>query len=492
MQIAQVLAGYTLGGADLLRRAMGKKKPEEMAQQRGIFVTGAMKRGVEGRLATYIFDLMEKFAGYGFNKSHSAAYAMLSYQTAWLKAHYPAAFMAAVLSSDMDHTDNVVGFIHECRQMELTILPPDINHSDYKFTAANAETLRYGLGAIKGVGLAALEGVLEERRANGPYADIEDVCRRVDLQKVNRRVLEAMIRAGALDGLGSNRATLMARLPEALATAQQHSRASEAGQNDMFGLAAAAVPAPGATPGPRAPVPDWDEAERLRGENETLGLYLTGHPINRYARELREVVSDTLGELASEAPPPGHNGERGYAPARNVTVSGLLLGIRKKAGRVILTFDDNTGRMEAVLFEDAYAKYRNIAVKDRIFVVEGGCAFDGFNNTWRISKIKDMYDVDVLRERRGSRLDIVWEAAEAPPDFAARLKELLKPHLGGRCAVWVHYRGPEARAPVSLGDAWRVRPVEALTRGLEAWLGADKVSLHYASRPNTRPAESTA
>ncbi len=270
MQIAQVLAGYTLGGADLLRRAMGKKKAEEMAQQRSIFTDGAVKNGVEGRLATYIFDLMEKFAGYGFNKSHSASYALVAYQTAWLKAHYPAAFMAAVLSSDMDHTDNVVTFIHECRQMELTILPPDINHSQYKFTVADAETIRYGLGAIKGVGLAAIEGVLAERVANGPFKDIEDVCRRIDLQKVNKRVLEAMIRAGALDSLGLNRATLMARLPDALALAQQHTRASEAGQNDMFGLQAAAAPQAD-KPAPAISLPDWSEDERLRGENETPG-----------------------------------------------------------------------------------------------------------------------------------------------------------------------------------------------------------------------------
>ena len=489
MQIAQVLAGYTLGGADLLRRAMGKKKPEEMAKQRSIFTDGAIKNGVEGALATYIFDLMEKFAGYGFNKSHSAAYALLSYQTAWLKAHYPAAFMAAVLSSDMDHTDNVVTFIHECRQMELTILPPDINRSSYRFAVADAETIRYGLGAIKGVGFAAIEGVLVERETNGLFKDQQDVCRRIDLQKVNKRVLEAMIRAGAMDGLGPNRATLMARLPDALGLAQQHSRASEAGQNDMFGLAAAAAPdKPAAS---TVSLPDWDEDERLRGENETLGLYLTGHPINRHVKELKEVVSDPLGDLASESPPPEPSGERNYAysPPRNVTIAGLLLGVRKKGNRVILTLDDNTGRMEVVFFEDGFAKYRNVALKDRILVVEGNCSFDSFNNTWRINKVRDMYDMDALRERRVSRMDIVWDADTAPPDFAAKLKEQLKPHLGGRCAVWVHFRGAAGRAPLSLGDAWRVHPVEALTRRLEGWVGPDKLALQYASRPMARPAE---
>ncbi|HEU5398546.1 MAG TPA: DNA polymerase III subunit alpha, partial [Gammaproteobacteria bacterium] len=488
MQIAQVLAGYTLGGADLLRRAMGKKKPEEMAKQRSIFTDGAIKNGVDGRLATYIFDLMEKFAGYGFNKSHSAAYALLSYQTAWLKAHYPAAFMAAVLSSDMDHTDNVVTFIHECRQMELTILPPDINGSDYRFTLADEGTIRYGLGAIKGEGFAAIEGVLAERAANGPFQDLEDVCRRIDLQKVNKRVLEAMIRAGAMDRLGPNRATLMARLPDALAMAQQHTRASEAGQDDMFGLAAA-TPVAGKAAAPAKLLPEWDEDERLRGENETLGLYLTGHPINRYKRELDAVTSDLLGELASESPPPEHNGERAYTPPRAVTIAGLLLGIRKKGNRVILTLDDNTGRMEVVFFEDGFGKYKGIALKDRILVVEGNCSFDSFNNNWRINKVKDMYDMDTLRERRVNRLDIVWDTATAPPDFAARLKEFLKPQLGGRCTVWVHFRGSTGKAPVSLGESWRVHPAEGLIRRLEGWIGTDKVTLGYAPRPVSRPAE---
>ncbi|HEV2212576.1 MAG TPA: OB-fold nucleic acid binding domain-containing protein, partial [Gammaproteobacteria bacterium] len=344
------------------------------------------------------------------------------------------------------------------------------------------------LGAIKGVGFAAIEGVLAERATNGPFKDLEDVCRRIDLQKVNKRVLEAMIRAGAMDRLGPNRATLMAQLPDALALAQQHTRASEAGQNDMFGLAAAA-PAAEKAAVPAKALPDWDEDERLRGENETLGLYLTGHPINRYKRELDAVTSDPLGELASESPPPEHNGERAYTPPRKVTIAGLLLGIRKKGNRVILTLDDNTGRMEVVFFEDGFGKYKGIALKDRILVVEGNCSFDSFNNTWRINKVTDMYDMDALRERRVNRLDIVWDTATAPPDFAGRLKELLKPHLGGRCTVWVHFRGDIGKAPVSLGESWRVHPAEGLLRRLEGWIGADKVTLGYAPRPMSRPAE---
>jgi len=494
MQIAQVLAGYTLGAADLLRRAMGKKKPEEMAKQRSIFTDGAIKNGVDGHLATYIFDLMEKFAGYGFNKSHSAAYAVLSYQTAWLKAHYPAHFMAAVLSSDMDHTDNVVGFIHECRQIEIKIEPPDVNRSQYKFAVADAETIRYGLGAIKGVGLAAIEGLLADRTANGPFKDLEDVCRRMDLQKVNKRVLEAMIRAGAMDDLGPNRATLMARLPDALAAAQQHSRASEAGQNDMFGLAAAAPAAEKAAAAPAKVLPDWDEAERLRGENETLGLYLTGHPITRYMSELKQVVTDNLGELASESPPPSSsNGERVFTRPRSVTIAGLLLGIRKKGNRVILTLDDNTGRMEVVFFEDGFVKYKGVAVKDRILVVEGNCGYDEFNRAWRINKVKDMYELDALRDRHLARIDLTLERESMSPELIQRLEAVLKPARGGRVAVNIKVRfqhqGQEFVVPIPQLDNWRVRPSETLVRALENLAGPGHFSLQYSSRAVSPPPE---
>ncbi|MEJ2427166.1 MAG: DNA polymerase III subunit alpha, partial [Candidatus Thiodiazotropha sp.] len=289
MQIAQVLAGYSLGGADLLRRAMGKKKPEEMAKQGEIFRKGAVERGVEEQTATYIFDLMEKFAGYGFNKSHSAAYALVSYQTMWLKAHYPAAFMAAVCSADMDNTDKVVPLIEECRRMKLKVEPPQVNLSEYKFTASDECTVVYGLGAIKGVGESAIEAVILERNAQGPFQDIFEFCRRIDMRKVNRRVLESLIRAGALDGLGANRATLMLQLPLALKLAEQHHAMQAMGQNDLFGMG---EPQPAEASHAQV-IPDdvdeWEEEQRLLGEKETLGLYLTGHPIDRYAEELPHI-----------------------------------------------------------------------------------------------------------------------------------------------------------------------------------------------------------
>ncbi|HXO15452.1 MAG TPA: DNA polymerase III subunit alpha, partial [Steroidobacteraceae bacterium] len=301
MQIAQVLAGYTLGGADLLRRAMGKKSPAEMAQQRSVFVSGAVARGVREQVAVHIFDLMEKFAGYGFNKSHSAAYALLAYQTAYLKAHYPAAFMAAVLSADMDHTDKVVTLIKECTDLGLAVLPPDVNASRYEFAACGERSIRYGLGAVRGVGQGAAEALIAERSARGAYSGLEDLCRRLDLQKVNRRMLEALLRAGSLDGLGANRATLMDRLSAAMHLGDQNTRAHAAGQHDLFGLAsegrASAAPVRAA-----ATLPEWSEAVRLAGERETLGLYLTGHPLARFESSLARFVSHRIGDLVSDRP----------------------------------------------------------------------------------------------------------------------------------------------------------------------------------------------
>ena len=262
MQIAQVLAGYSLGSADLLRRAMGKKKPEEMAKQRSIFVGGAVRNNVPEHQAAHIFDLMEKFAGYGFNKSHSAAYALLSYQTGWLKAHEPASYMAAVLSADMDHTDKVVGLLYDCRkEIGLNVLPPHVNLSGYEFAVVDAKTIRYGLGAIKGVGEGAVEAIVSERRAHGDYASLEDLCRRLDLSKVNRRVMEALIRSGSLDGLAANRATLMKRLDAALALGEQNTKANETGQHDIFGLASAQAPEVVRVKLPDQP--EWTDAVRL-------------------------------------------------------------------------------------------------------------------------------------------------------------------------------------------------------------------------------------
>ncbi len=294
MQIAQEMAGYSLGGADLLRRAMGKKKPEEMAKQRGAFAEGSKNNNIDPDLAMKIFDLVEKFAGYGFNKSHSAAYALVSYQTLWLKVHYPAEFMAAVMSADMDNTDKIVTLVDECDRMGLEILPPDLNAGKYKFTVDSEGRIVYGIGAIKGVGEGPIEAIIEARETQGAFKDLFDFCAKIDVKRVNKRVLEKLVLSGAMDNLGPHRAALMATLPEAIAAAGQHAKAESFGQSDMFGLL---TTEPEDVLQAFADVPQWPEKVWLEGEKDTLGLYLTGHPINQYADEIRYYTEGRLVDL---------------------------------------------------------------------------------------------------------------------------------------------------------------------------------------------------
>ncbi len=474
MQIAQVLAGYSLGAADLLRRAMGKKKPEEMAKQREIFTGGALERGVEEKTATYIFDLMEKFAGYGFNKSHSAAYALVSYQTAWLKAHHPAAFMAAVLSADMDNTDKVVTLIDECRDMGLKVVPPDINRSGYAFTVEDDATIVYGLGAIKGVGEAAIEVMIQERMAGGAYASLTDLCRRVDSRKVTRRVYEALIRAGALDALGANRATLMAQLPDAVKSAQQYLRDAVAGQSDLFGEAVAPVEEPVAS----LRLPEWDEDQRLAGEKETLGLYLTGHPIERYRAELAHIVTAPLAELVEGAEAP-----RGQKNERSVVVAGLVVELRTRstqsgARMAFVTLDDRTARMEIRVFSRVFEQYRALLANDRLLVVQGTLAWDDYSGGMRLTA-DSLYDVDQARETFARGLMVGVEAKQAGNGFLRSLADVLEPFREGSCPVRISYTGDGARAQMTLGEKWRVHPTDELLHRLRELAGEERVRVVY-------------
>jgi DNA polymerase-3 subunit alpha len=477
MQIAQVLAGYTLGGADLLRRAMGKKKAEEMAQQRSIFVSGAVARGVREQLAVYIFDLMEKFAGYGFNKSHSAAYALLSYQTAYLKAHYPAQFMAAVLSADMEHTDKVVTLIKECADSGLKVLPPDVNASVYEFAACGEKSIRYGLGAVRGVGEGAVEALIGERAAHGPYTTLADLCRRLDLQKANRRVLEALLRSGSLDALGPNRATLMEGLAVAMQLGDQNTRMHQAGQNDMFGLISDARDTPLAS---RKSVllPEWSEAVRLTGERETLGLYLTGHPLARFEAALPRFVSHRIGDLVSDRPVAGFEMPR-FGGGKPVTVAGLIDEVKKRGPRVILTLDDRTGRIEAMLFEETFQKHRELISKDALVLVEGLLRFDEFSDAWRLSA-RRISELDKVREQEARRLVIKCRQSDAPT-LSERLGAILTPWRPGPCPITVEYLGDKASGALTLGSEWNVRASRELLEQLEGLMGRGSVQVIYGA-----------
>lgn len=467
MQIAQVLAGYSLGGADLLRRAMGKKKPEEMAKQRAGFEEGARANGIDGELAIKIFDLVEKFAGYGFNKSHSAAYALVSYQTLWLKTHYPAEFMAAVMTADMDNTDKVVTLVDECQRMGLTLLPPDVNSGRYRFTVNEDGHIVYGIGAIKGVGEAPIEAILEAREQGGPFRDLFDFCNRVDLKRLNKRVMEKLILSGAMDRLGPHRASLMATLEEAMKAADQHARAEALGQGDMFGVLVEEENIEHAF----ADVAPWPDQVWLEGERDTLGLYLTGHPINQYGKELRHYTSGRLNEVQ----PTGRD--------RTTTVAGLVIAARvmttKRGNRMgILTLDDKSGRLDVTLFSDALERYESLLEKDKILVISGQVSFDDFSGGLKMSA-REVLDISDARERfaRGVQLNI--DKSQIDQGFFTQLLDILTPVRAGVCPVRVTYHRPGARAQLQLGTEWRVTPTDAMLASLKALLGQDKVELIF-------------
>ncbi len=418
---------------------------------------------------------MEKFAGYGFNKSHSAAYALLSYQTAYLKAHFPAAFMAAVLSADMDHTDKVVTLIKECSDIDLLVKPPDVNHSRYEFAVGDEQTIRYGLGAVRGVGQGAVEGIIQEREAHGPFTSLEDLCRRLDLQKVNRRVLEALLRSGSLDALGANRATLMHALPAAMQLGDQNTRAHQAGQNDMFGLAAdeRTAVAPRSRP---VEHPEWSETVRLAGERETLGLYLTGHPIDRFESGLAGLVTHRIGPLLSDRPMEPVR----FGGGRPVTVAGLIDEVKKRGPRVILILDDRTGRIEVTLFEDVFQKYRDVVAKDALVLIEGMLRFDEFSDAWRLAA-RRITELDRVRESQALRLVLRWPARGDSSALLGRLAETLTPWRPGPCPITVEYSGSGAAGALNLGAEWKVRASRELLEKLETLVGRDGVQV--LSRP---------
>ena len=475
MQIAQVLAGYTLGEADLLRRAMGKKKPEEMAKQREIFVKGATERGVAQNTATHIFDLMEKFAGYGFNKSHSAAYAVLSYQTAYLKAHYPAAFMAAVMSADLHNTDRLVTLKDDCRQLGLKLLPPDVNNSSYHFSVPEENTILYGLGAIKGVGRGAVESLIADREVNGPFRNLTEFCRRADHDRINRRAIEAMIKSGAMDGFGESRRGMMHDLEDALRSADQQARAAAAGQNDMFGHEEPVVEE---TPQLPTHLDEWQEHLLLSNEKEALGLYLTGHPFDAVRSDARFFSDGKLGEITAEPPPQTNRGERDFASRREATVAGLIVDVRKRGNRVSVVLDDDTGRMEISFFSEAFQEFRDLLVKDQIVVVTGALRYDDFIGSWTINA-KKVVHIDRVIESRASGLVLSLAPNGQGENLLVKLHDVLLPFREGTCDVSVRYVGDSASARLSLGPDWTVRPSRELRDKLTELLGNNNVRLLY-------------
>ncbi|WP_299727421.1 DNA polymerase III subunit alpha [uncultured Endozoicomonas sp.] len=478
MQIAQVLAGYTLGGADMLRRAMGKKKPEEMAKQREVFKDGATGQGIDGELSMKIFDLVEKFAGYGFNKSHSAAYALVSYQTLWLKAHYPSEFMAAVMSSDMQNTDKVVTFIEECRDMGLNVLPPSVNSGAYMFGVNDEGHIIYGLGAIKGVGEGPIESIVRARNEGGEFKDLFDFCSRVDPKSLNKRVLEALIRSGALDLLGPaankpeklnfNRAVLDASQAEAIKAADQAAKNLSSGLMDMFG---ALVPAGEENVYDKyLNTGEWTDKVRLGGEKDTLGLYLTGHPIDEYESEIRHFIRNRIKDLQ---------------PARgdSQNIAGLVVDFRamrnKKGDKMgFVTLDDRTGRIEVSVFSDVFNEYQHLLHKDAVLVVEGEVTFDDYSGSLKVRGKKVMKLVDA-RSHYAKRLVLEVNHDQVDGHFSRKLSAMVSEQRGN-LPVRIDYHREDASASLQLGDQWRVSPSDELVLELRQWLGKQAAKVEYS------------
>lgn len=476
MQIAQVLAGYSLGDADILRRAMGKKKAAEMAKQRLVFVDGASKRGVDDDLANYIFDQMETFAGYGFNKSHSASYALIAYQTAWLKAHYPAAFMAAVLSADMDTTDKIAAFISECRKMELTILPPDINRSTYAFQMIDPQSISYGLGAIKGIGRAAIDTIEDQREANGPYASLDDFCNRMDLRKANKRALETLVRSGALDTLDPdhNRARLLHDLPHSTHAAEQMQRDAEAGQSDMFGTAP--VAAAGNERG-LSDISAWPELQKLQAEKDSLGLYLTGHPVKVHLADIRHFTTCALSALQQRVVKDSHHGRGQNKRGVPMTLAVLVNPLRRRTPRgYFISVEDHTGRADVFLSNEVFATYADLMSKDTIVVIEGNVAADDFSGSYRITANHIMSLADAkTRFSKGVSISV------SGPDegLCDALAATFSPYQNGTSPVHIHYRNQRARVSLDLGPDWTVQPCEELIAALNELDAVKQANLRY-------------
>ncbi|WMY96504.1 MAG: DNA polymerase III subunit alpha [Arsenophonus sp.] len=473
MKIAQVLAGYTLAEADMLRRAMSKKKPEEMCKQRLIFKKGIIKNGIDSKLGMKIFNLLEKFAGYGFNKSHSTAYALVSYQTLWLKVHYPAEFMAAVLTADMDNTDKIVTLIDECWRMGLKVLPPNINIGLYNFHVNENNEILYGIGAIKGIGEILVEAIVRSRQKDGYFKDIFDFCKRIGTQKLNRRVMEKLIMSGAFDHLGQHRAELIFLLKDAFKVADQYSKAEAIGQGDMFGEF---VESPERVKKTYFNIPKWNENILLENEHESLGFYLTGHPMNAYLSEIKRYITRLrLKDVSSYL-----NGEKS-------TVVGLVSKIKimttKNSNKIsICTLDDGSGRLDIILFSDVFKKYNHLVEKNKILIATGKISFDNFNGFYKMSVYK-LIELSKAREKYLKSICIVLkEIKTASKELLKNLDKILNPYCSGTIPVYLYdnnHQKKEGSAKLNLVFTWYVIPTNHLLSELRMFLSNKKIELKF-------------
>ncbi len=466
MEIARVLSGYTLGSADLLRRAMGKKKPTEMRKQRESFIEGAAERLVDRENAAYIFDLIEKFAGYGFNKSHSAAYALLSYQTAWLKTHYPSEFMAACMSADMEHTDKLIVLVRETKRMGIRLRAPDINHSNYEFKVEVDESIRYGLGAIKGLGERAIESLLCERQSHGEFNDLQSLCSRVDEHRVNKKVFEALIMSGSLDCLGSSRATHWAKLPQTMELVDQIIEDQSSGQNDMFGLESSAV-----NDDPAVSVPHWSPRKALENERQALGLYLTGHPIDHVHDQLDALITGNISETHPTS-------------ERRISLAGLgsalrIFNNRRGESAAFFTLHDGSAYADVTVSSDLFQQVRNIVETSEILLVEGLCLLDNRSGQLRV-KAEQIRTLRQIRDTCLTRLAVLLDVRGNIESQMVELQAVLDVFRPGPTSICVEYCNAKGdKAAINLGADWTIQMDDELIEQLIAIFGAGSLRYTY-------------
>ncbi len=476
MQISQLIGRYTLGAADMLRRAMGKKKPEEMAEHRDIFREGAKQSEIDERLAMQLFDLMEKFAEYGFNKSHTAAYAVVTYHTAWLKAHHASAFMAATLSSDMDSTDTVKIFHDDAKANGITILGPDVNHSEFRFAPVDSKTIRYGLGAVKGTGENAVNAIIAAR-SSGPFKDIFDFCQRVDRRVVNRRAMEALVRAGAFDALDAERSRVLSQVALAVETAEQ--AAANAHQNSLFGMDDLSAQQSHSATGGRdlQNYPRWTDRQRLIEEKAALGFFFSAHPFDIVRAEVRPMCQTPISRLEA---------------GRDATlVAGIVTDVRTQMTRrgkmAFVTLDDGDGRIEAAVFSELFDAQRHKLRMDELLLVEGKVSRDEFRDALKLG-VDRLMTFNEARAQWAQGLELDLRGVDIRTlGGVRRLYDLLQPFAqlaesatGGRgCPVSLRYSNGTAEAVLEVGNGLRVRPDTDLIDGLRSLLGSDRVRLDY-------------
>lgn len=478
MQIPQVLAGFSLGGADILRRAMGKKKPEEMAKQRSVFTEGCAKNNVKEETATYIFDLIEKFAGYGFNKSHSAAYALVAYQTAWLKTHYPTEFMAAVMSADMDNTEKVVVLVEECRNMDIEVVPPDVTQSEYKFTTREKGKIIYGLGAIKGIGAAAIDSIVAGRES-GTYENLDHFCTQVDLSKANKRVMEGLVYSGAFEKFSSNRASLFKHLSFAIQSAERIQKNQNAGMMDLFEDPEESIPESNLPN-----VPAWDEKTRLFHEKDCLGLFLTGHPIHVFEKELKQIASSNLHHWYQQLYREDTGEQHSYRQkAVDATVTGLVIGIRikptnKGEREAFITLDDNSGRIDVRVFPEHYAEIEELIKKDSIVVARGGVSYDEYNGGIRM-RCQMIKTLDDYRATFAQAIHLNLLPETSTTDLN-QLKKILLPYRQNNAKpLLMHQKNKGYQYSFKSGLDWQINPDEKCMNELQSLLGKDHIHISY-------------